>query len=403
MSAPTGRACWTTRCTSATATPGCRWPTYDAFLDAFVTAVRRLFPRALLHWEDIGVSNARRLLERYRATMLTFNDDIQGTGAVNLAAVIAAVRATGIKLSDHRIVIFGAGTAGIGIADQLSAALVADGLSAGQARARFWAIDRHGLLTSTDPGLSEQQRRYARDPADAADWARDPELGRVGEVGRGVGLAEVVRRVHPTILIGTSARTGAFSEAIVTEMAAHASRPVIMPMSNPTSLAEARPADLIRWTDGRALVAAGSPFGPVDFDGTRYVVGQANNALVFPGLGLGVIAAPRLAGHRRDAQRGRLRRGRPGGHHHPRGAAAAPGGGAARYLAGRGDRRGQGRRRRRRGRPPAGRRRHRAGPGPHVAAGLPPGADGLRVQGRARRVRVPAPHLGPPDRAAVRG
>ena len=257
---------------------------YDAFLDAFVTAVRRLFPRALLHWEDIGVSNARRLLERYRASMLTFNDDIQGTGAVNLAAVIAAVRATGIKLSDHRIVIFGAGTAGVGIADQLSAALVADGLSADQARARFWAIDRHGLLTTADSGLSDQQRRYARDPADVAAWTRDPELG-------GVGLAEVVRRVHPTILIGTSARTGAFTEAIVTEMAAHASRPVIMPMSNPTSLAEARPADLIRWTHGRALVAAGSPFGPVDFDGTRYVVGQANNALVFPGLGLGVIAA----------------------------------------------------------------------------------------------------------------
>jgi len=264
---------------------------YDAFLDAFVTAVRKLFPRALLHWEDIGVSNARRLLERYRDSVLTFNDDIQGTGAVNLAAVVAAVRATGIKLADHRIVIFGAGTAGVGIADQLSAALVADGLSTAQARARFWAIDRHGLLTTDDPGLSDQQRRYARDPADAADWARDPALGgRVGEVDGGVGLAEVVRQVHPTILIGTSARTGAFSQAIVTEMAAHASRPVIMPMSNPTSLAEARPADLIRWTNGRVLVAAGSPFGPVDFDGTRYVVGQANNALVFPGLGLGVIA-----------------------------------------------------------------------------------------------------------------
>jgi len=257
---------------------------YDAFLEAFVTAVRKLFPRALLHWEDIGVSNARRLLERYRGSLLTFNDDIQGTGAVNLAAVIAAVRATGIKLADHRIVIFGAGTAGVGIADQLSAALVASGLSPEQARARFWAIDRHGLLTTDDPSLSDQQRRYARDPADAADWARDPELA-------GVGLAEVMRQVHPTILIGTSARTGAFTEAVVTEMAAHASRPVIMPMSNPTSLAEARPADLIRWTGGRALVAAGSPFGPVDFEGTRYVVGQANNALVFPGLGLGVIAA----------------------------------------------------------------------------------------------------------------
>jgi malate dehydrogenase (oxaloacetate-decarboxylating) len=255
---------------------------YDEFLDAFVTAVRKLFPRALLHWEDIGVSNARRLLERYRGTMLTFNDDIQGTGAVNLAAVIAAVRATGIKLPDHRVVIFGAGTAGIGIADQLLAALIAAGLTADQARARLWAIDRPGLLTTASQGISAQQRRYARDPAEVAGWRRDAE---------GIGLAEVIRRVRPTILIGTSARGGAFDEAIVTEMAAHASRPVIMPMSNPTSLAEARPADLIRWTSGRALVAAGSPFGPVDFDGTRYQVGQANNALVFPGLGLGVIAA----------------------------------------------------------------------------------------------------------------
>jgi malate dehydrogenase (oxaloacetate-decarboxylating) len=257
---------------------------YDAFLDAFVSAVRRLFPRALLHWEDIGVSNARRLLERYRTTMLTFNDDIQGTGAVNLAAVLAAVRATGVKLADHRVVIFGAGTAGVGIADQLTAALLAGGLRPEQAVARIWAIDRTGLLTTDDAGLSDQQRRYARDPAGVAGWAQDPDLG-------GVGLAEVIRRVRPTILIGTSGRGGAFSEAIVTELAAHASRPVIMPMSNPTSLAEARPADLIRWTGGRALVAAGSPFGPADYEGTRYVIGQANNALVFPGLGLGVIAA----------------------------------------------------------------------------------------------------------------
>jgi malate dehydrogenase (oxaloacetate-decarboxylating) len=257
---------------------------YDAFLDAFVSAVRRLFPRALLHWEDIGVSNARRLLERYRTTMLTFNDDIQGTGAVNLAAVLAAVRATGVKLPDHRLVIFGAGTAGVGIADQLTAALAAGGLSPEQAATRIWAIDRGGLLTGADAGLSEQQRRYARDPAEVAGWARDPGPG-------GIPLAEVIRRVRPTILIGTSGRGGAFDEAVVTQMAAHASRPVIMPMSNPTSLAEARPADLIRWTRGRALVAAGSPFGPVDYEGTRYAIGQANNALVFPGLGLGVIAA----------------------------------------------------------------------------------------------------------------
>jgi malate dehydrogenase (oxaloacetate-decarboxylating) len=255
---------------------------YDDFLDAFVTAVRRLFPGALLHWEDIGVSNARRLLERYRDTMLTFNDDIQGTGAVNLAAVLAAVRATGIALPDHRIVIFGAGTAGVGIADQLTAALVASGLPARQALARIWALDRTGLLTD-GPALSPQQRRYARDPAAVSGWSHDAGLG-------GIPLAEVVRQVRPTILIGTSARGGSFSEPVVTEMAAHARRPVIMPMSNPTSLAEARPADLIRWTQGRALVAAGSPFGPVDYAGTRYVIGQANNALVFPGLALGAIA-----------------------------------------------------------------------------------------------------------------
>jgi len=257
---------------------------YDSFLDAFVEEVVKLFPHALLHWEDIGVSNASRILQRYRDRMLTFNDDIQGTGAVNLAAVLAAVRATGEGLSGHRIVVFGAGTAGTGIADQLCAALLADGLTDEQARARFWTIDRSGLLTADSAGLSESQRRYARNPAEVSLWQRDPSLG-------GVGLAEVVRRVHPTVLIGTSTRPGAFTEDIIREMAAHVARPVVLPMSNPTELAEATPADVIRWTDGRALVAAGSPFGPVDFGGTRYEIGQANNALVFPGLGLGVIAS----------------------------------------------------------------------------------------------------------------
>jgi malate dehydrogenase (oxaloacetate-decarboxylating) len=257
---------------------------YDRFLEAFVSAVGKLFPGALLHWEDIGVSNARRLLDRYRHQTLTFNDDIQGTGAVNLAAVLAAVRATGVRLAEHRIVIFGAGTAGTGIADQLSAAMLADGLSPDAARARFWAVDRAGLITTATPDLPESQRRYARAEAEVAGWPRDPSLG-------GVGLAEVVRRVHPTILIGTSTRAGAFSEPIVRDMAAHCDRPVILPMSNPTSLSEAAPADLIRWTEGRVLVAAGSPFPPVDYHGVRYTIGQANNALVFPGLGLGVIAA----------------------------------------------------------------------------------------------------------------
>jgi malate dehydrogenase (oxaloacetate-decarboxylating) len=257
---------------------------YDAFLDAFVTAVQKVFPHALLHWEDIGTANARRLLTRYREQILSFNDDIQGTGAINLAAVLAAVRATGRELTGHRVVVFGAGSAGTGIADQLSAALVVAGLSDDEARARFWAVDRHGLLVSGDPALTDAQRRYGRDPAEVGDWQHDAELG-------GIPLAEVVRQVHPTVLIGTSARPGAFSRDIVIEMALHADRPVIMPMSNPTELAEAAPADLITWTGGRALVATGSPFPPVDYQGTRYVIGQANNALIFPGLGLGAIAA----------------------------------------------------------------------------------------------------------------
>jgi malate dehydrogenase (oxaloacetate-decarboxylating) len=258
---------------------------YDAFLDEFVRAVGKLFPLALLHWEDLGVANARRLLERYRDERLTFNDDIQGTGAVNLAAVLAATRASGVPLAGHRIVIFGMGTAGAGIAYQLTAAMVADGVPEPEARGRFWAVDRQGLLTQDMTGLSDIQRRYARDPAETAGWRRGPE------VTGGIGLAEVVAQLHPTVLIGTSARPGAFTEAIVRDMADHAERAVILPMSNPTALAEATPADLIEWTNGRALVATGSPFGAVDYGGVHYEIGQANNALVFPGLGLGVIAA----------------------------------------------------------------------------------------------------------------
>jgi malate dehydrogenase (oxaloacetate-decarboxylating) len=256
---------------------------YDAFLAAFVAAVRKVFPHALLHWEDVATANARRLLTQYRDTLPSFNDDVQGTGAVNLAAVLAAVRATGVDLTSHRIVIFGAGSAGTGVADQLTAALVAGGLTPAEAQARFWAVDRHGLLLADAEGLSDGQRKYGRDSAEVADWRRDEAMG-------GIPLSEVVRRVHPTVLIGTSARGGAFTEAIVKDMAAHANRPIVMPMSNPTELAEARASDLIEWTGGRALVATGGPFPPAEYRGTTYVIGQANNALVFPGLGLGAIA-----------------------------------------------------------------------------------------------------------------
>jgi malate dehydrogenase (oxaloacetate-decarboxylating) len=257
---------------------------YDAFLDEFTRVVGKLFPLALLHWEDLGVANARRVLDRYRDERLTFNDDIQGTGAVNLAAVLAAARSTGVPLAGHRMVIFGMGTAGAGIADQLTAAMVAEGVPEAEARRRFWAVDRQGLLIRDMTGLSEPQRRYARDPAEVADWRRDG-------AANGIGLAEAVTRVHPTVLIGTSARAGAFTEAVIRAMAAHTERPVILPMSNPTALSEAAPGDLIKWTSGRALVAAGSPYAAVDYGGIRYEIGQANNALIFPGLGLGVIAA----------------------------------------------------------------------------------------------------------------
>ncbi|MEU2775999.1 NAD-dependent malic enzyme [Streptomyces sp. NPDC007162] len=258
--------------------------TYDAFIDAYVTTARRLFPDALLHWEDFGPANARRILDRYRPQEFTFNDDVQGTGAVNLAAVLSGVKASGTPLREHRAVVFGAGTAGIGIADQLRDAMVADGLTADEAGARIFAVDRYGLLTEDQDDLRDFQTRYARPAAEVADWHRDEKVG-------GIALAEVVERVRPTVLIGTSGQGGAFTEDIVRAMAAHAERPIILPMSNPTDLAEAVPADLLAWTDGRALIATGSPFRPVEQDGVVYRIGQANNALVFPGLGLGSIVA----------------------------------------------------------------------------------------------------------------
>ncbi|MFF4962365.1 NAD-dependent malic enzyme [Streptomyces sp. NPDC001222] len=263
--------------------------TYDSFIDAYVTSAGTLFPKAMLHWEDLGPANARRVLDRYREKAFTFNDDIQGTGAVNLAAVLSGVEASRVPLRDHRIVVFGAGTAGVGVADQLRDALIAAGLSPRQAAARIWAVDRHGLLTQGQRGMRDFQMRYARRAGEVAGWRRDDEVD-------GIPLAEVVERVRPTVLIGTSGQGGAFTEEIVRTMAAHARRPLILPMSNPTRLAEAVPADLLAWTDGRALIATGSPFAPAEYEGVTHRVGQANNALVFPGLGLGalVVGASRV-------------------------------------------------------------------------------------------------------------
>jgi malate dehydrogenase (oxaloacetate-decarboxylating) len=265
---------------------------YDAFIDAYVTTALKIFPHALLHWEDFGPGNARRILDRYRDHVLTFNDDMQGTGAVNLAAVLAGAHASQIPLTEHRVVVFGSGTAGIGIADQLREAMTGDGLDPAAARARLWCLDRYGLLTDDMTGLRDFQVPYARPAGEVREWAG---YG----TGSGIGLAEVVRRTHPTILIGTSTQHGAFTEPIVREMAAHVDRPVILPMSNPTTLSEATPPDLLTWTGGRALIATGSPFGPVTYQGVTYQIGQANNALIFPGLGLGALLsrARRITDH----------------------------------------------------------------------------------------------------------
>ena len=257
---------------------------YDAFIDAYVSTALKIFPHALLHWEDFGPGNARRILNRYRGHILTFNDDMQGTGAVNLAAVLAGARASQTPLTQHRVVIFGSGTAGIGIADQLVEAMTSDGLDTAAARARIWCLDRYGLLTDDMTGMRDFQVPYARPAAEVRDW-------RGRGTASGIGLGEVVSRVHPTILIGTSTQHGAFTEEIVREMAAHVDRPVILPMSNPTTLSEAIPADLLAWTGGRALIATGSPFSPVTYQGVTYQIGQANNALIFPGLGLGALLA----------------------------------------------------------------------------------------------------------------
>ncbi|AFZ91802.1 NAD-dependent malic enzyme [Bacillus velezensis] len=255
---------------------------YDRFIDEYVSLARETFPKALLHWEDFGTANARGILKRYKDKVCTFNDDIQGTGAVSLAAVLACAKASKVPLKEHKVVVFGAGTAGIGIAEQLREAMVHDGLSEEESYSHFWCIDRNGLLTDDMKDLRDFQVPYAR-PADEVK-----EYGRSGE-GGSIDLAETVRQAKPTILIGTSTVSGAFTEEIVKEMASHVKRPAILPMSNPTTLSEAKPEDLIKWTEGRALVTTGSPFPPVAYNGVTYNIGQANNALVFPGLGLGTI------------------------------------------------------------------------------------------------------------------
>lgn len=255
---------------------------YDDFVDAFAQTAHRLFPSAMIHWEDFGAANAHRILDRYRQELCTFNDDIQGTAAVVAAAVLTAARRTDSTLPEQRIVIHGAGTAGVGIADLLVQLMVADGLDEDEARDRFWALGSKGLIVEGGP-MRDFQAPYARGTDDVTGWKKS---------GKGqIGLAEVVSRVQPTVLIGTSAQQGAFTQRIVADMASHCERPIILPLSNPTSKAEATPEDLLEWTRGRALIATGSPFDPVARSGVTHTIAQANNALVFPGIGLGVVTA----------------------------------------------------------------------------------------------------------------
>jgi malate dehydrogenase (oxaloacetate-decarboxylating) len=255
---------------------------YDEFIEAFVGAVTRVFPNVLLQWEDFSKNNATRLLERYRDRLCTFNDDIQGTGAVTVAGLLAAAEVTGSKVSRQRIVILGAGSSATGISDQIVSAMTGEGLTEREARSSIWLVDSQGLVHAGRVGLESFKQKFAQ-PLDAVSGWRLERPGRIS-------LTDVVANVHPDALLGTSAQPGAFTREVVTEMARHVERPVIFPLSNPTSKSEALPMDLIDWTDGRALVATGSPFPPVVFEKRVIHIGQCNNAFIFPGVGLGVIA-----------------------------------------------------------------------------------------------------------------
>jgi malate dehydrogenase (oxaloacetate-decarboxylating) len=255
---------------------------YFDFVDRFVNAVKQEMPNTLLHWEDFATPHARPILDRYRNELFTYNDDIQGTAAVTLGAILGAVAVTGTPLKEQQIVFLGAGTA-IGVADYLREAMVEDGLPEPEARSRFWIIDKDGLLHTGRNDLMPEQRVYARPAETVSAWPRS--------ANGNIGLADVIAKINATVLIGLSTVGGAFTEPIVREMASKVRRPVIFPLSNPTDKSEAIPADLIRWTEGRAIVATGSPFPPVHYAGRDYPISQCNNAYIFPAVGLGLIAS----------------------------------------------------------------------------------------------------------------
>lgn len=252
-----------------------RGEAYDDFVDRFVKSARKLYPNAYIHFEDFGVTNARNILDRYRDSIACFNDDIQGTGCVTLAGIMAGLHVSKVKLTDMRMVVFGSGSAGCGIAAQVAAAIAADcGKPASEAAEQIWCLDRDGLLLD-NMNISIAQKPFSRS---ASEWQ-----------GKGTDLLAIIREVKPHVLIGTSTKPGAFTEEIVREMASHNPRPIIFPLSNPTRLHEAQPSDINKWTSGAALIATGSPFPPVEIDGKKREIAECNNSTCFPGIGLGCV------------------------------------------------------------------------------------------------------------------
>jgi len=256
---------------------------YDEFVEEFVTSVSDRWPDVLLQWEDFAGSHASRLLARYRDRLCTFNDDIQSTAAVAAATLMAAVKVTGVPLIEQRIALLGAGSAGCGIAALLLRGMVEEGLSEDKARRQFFAVDRYGLLVEGMTGITPAQTPFVQSRAAVAGWT----LEKPGEIS----LLDVVCNARPTVLIGVSGQAGAFTEAAVRTMAQHVDRPVIFPLSNPTSRSEATAEQLIAWTDGRALIGTGSPFAPVEWNGRKIAIDQTNNSYIFPGMGLGILGA----------------------------------------------------------------------------------------------------------------
>jgi malate dehydrogenase (oxaloacetate-decarboxylating) len=264
---------------------------YDDFIEEFIQAAIETFPNAMLQWEDFARHNARRLLERYQDRLCSFNDDIQGTGAVTLAGLLAAVKVNGERLSDQRIVMFGAGSAATGIADQIVAAIISEGFSEQEAKGKLWLIDIGGLVHAGRGDIEEISRPFAQPVERMTDW-------QVADRNY-ITLVDVIGNLRPTVLIGTAAQPGAFTQDLVEKMARYVARPIIFPLSNPTSRSEAKPADLLEWTSGRAIIASGSPFPDAPQsstvegggEGRPRKIGQCNNAYIFPGVGLGVIAS----------------------------------------------------------------------------------------------------------------